>query len=98
MRPLPECRPEVPRWSLLERAKLARGAVNGLMYLHQHNIIHFDLKSENLLLDYPLGRSNITPGIKVADFGLSRYKVDNYALAESGLRYAQILHLLLDLI
>lgn len=41
-----------------------------LMYLHQQNIIYRDLKPENLLINYD-------GHIKIADFGLSKYGLEN---------------------
>lgn len=38
---------------LLVRCELALGAANGLAYLHELRIVHFDLKPDNLLLDAP---------------------------------------------
>lgn len=49
---------------------LARDAARGMLCLHSSNIIHRDLKSQNLLLDKPVSTGR--PTIKVADFGLSR--------------------------
>jgi serine/threonine protein kinase len=43
-------------------------------YLHQKKIVHFDLKSANLLLGYRDRRAVC----KVADFGLSKQKHDTY--------------------
>ncbi len=43
-------------------------------YLHTKRIVHFDLKSANLLLGYKDRRAIC----KVADFGLSKQKRDTY--------------------
>ena len=43
-------------------------------YLHSKHIVHFDLKSANLLLGYKDRRAIC----KVADFGLSKQKRDTY--------------------
>jgi serine/threonine protein kinase len=43
-------------------------------YLHGKNIVHFDLKTANLLV----GMRDKTPICKVADFGLSKQKQQTY--------------------
>ena len=48
--------------------------VQGMDYLHQKNIVHFDLKSANLLLGWRDRRAVC----KVADFGLSKQKRETY--------------------
>lgn len=46
--------------------------VNILEYLHENNIVHRDLKLENILLDSPNQPSN-GPIIKLTDFGLAKF-------------------------
>lgn len=43
--------------------------LEGLTYIHAHNIIHADIKIENLVADTEAGSEN--PKIKICDFGLS---------------------------
>ncbi|KAJ7345506.1 hypothetical protein JRQ81_001456 [Phrynocephalus forsythii] len=52
--------------------RLVRQILEGISYLHQNNIVHLDLKPQNILLSsiYPLG------DIKIVDFGMSR-KIGN---------------------
>lgn len=46
-------------------------AAFGMEYLHSKNIVHFDLKCDNLLVNM---RDSQRPVCKVGDFGLSRIK------------------------
>ncbi|XP_038994979.1 serine/threonine-protein kinase EDR1-like [Hibiscus syriacus] len=50
---------------------IAMDAAFGMEYLHSRNIVHFDLKCDNLLVNL---KDPQRPICKVADFGLSRVK------------------------
>ncbi|KAL0918329.1 hypothetical protein M5K25_010333 [Dendrobium thyrsiflorum] len=50
---------------------IAMDAAFGMEYLHSKNIVHFDLKCDNLLVNL---RDSQRPICKVGDFGLSRIK------------------------
>ncbi|CAO2166844.1 unnamed protein product [Urochloa humidicola] len=62
--------------SWMERFDIILGVARGLTYLHQHGIIHYNLKSSNVLLD-----SNGEP--KVGDYGLAKLlpMLDRYVLS-----------------
>ncbi|XP_078440477.1 PB1 domain-containing protein tyrosine kinase [Wolffia australiana] len=53
------------------RLMIATDAAFGMEYLHSKNIVHFDLKCDNLLVNT---RDPHRPICKVGDFGLSRIK------------------------
>lgn len=47
-------------------AFILHGIANGLKYLHENNIIHWDIKSDNILL------KRNTNDIKICDFGYAQ--------------------------
>ncbi|XP_047333823.1 uncharacterized protein LOC124937580 isoform X2 [Impatiens glandulifera] len=58
----------------LDRRKkllIAKDAAFGMEYLHSKNIVHFDLKCDNLLVNL---KDPLRPICKVGDFGLSKIK------------------------
>ncbi|CAH2283120.1 serine threonine- kinase 17A [Pelobates cultripes] len=58
--------------------RLMRQILKGVSFLHRHNLVHLDLKPQNILLtsSCPLG------DIKIVDFGLSRIVNNNEELRE----------------
>ena len=54
--------------------KIFQGTANGLEHLHKREVIHFDLKPSNILLDE-------TQQPKLADFGCSRKRAQSYITA-----------------
>ncbi|XP_050216302.1 uncharacterized protein LOC126667389 [Mercurialis annua] len=64
-----------------KRLILAMDAAFGMEYLHGKNIVHFDLKCENLLVNM---RDPQRPVCKIGDLGLS--KVKQHTLVSGGVR------------
>ncbi|CAM0943593.1 unnamed protein product [Alopecurus aequalis] len=64
-----------------KRVILAMDAAFGMEYLHGKNIVHFDLKCENLLVNM---RDPQKPICKIGDLGLS--KVKQHTLVSGGVR------------
>ncbi|KAK8845859.1 hypothetical protein M9Y10_020785 [Tritrichomonas musculus] len=58
-------KPRDPIWTFTKKYIALLGISNALRYLHEHGILHRDLKSQNILLD-----ENYHP--RICDFGLSR--------------------------
>ncbi|KAI8475058.1 MAG: kinase-like domain-containing protein [Monoraphidium minutum] len=73
-----------PEWlaSPLARVKLMLDTARGLEYLHSKRVIHFDLKSANVLIALK-GR---TPVAKITDFGLSKQRHSTYVSGVTSLR------------
>ncbi|KAM9308830.1 serine/threonine-protein kinase 17A [Gastrophryne carolinensis] len=58
--------------------RLMRQILKGVAFLHRHNVVHLDLKPQNILLT-----SDCPPGdIKIVDFGLSRIVNNNEEIRE----------------
>ncbi|KAG5559412.1 hypothetical protein RHGRI_009074 [Rhododendron griersonianum] len=64
-----------------KRLIIAMDAAFGMEYLHEKNVVHFDLKSHNLLVNM---RDPQRPVCKIGDFGLS--KVKQRTLVSGGVR------------
>ncbi|KAM9808191.1 death-associated protein kinase 2 [Neosynchiropus ocellatus] len=58
-----------------EATEFIKQILNGVEYLHQKSIAHFDLKPENIML---LDRTASLPRIKIIDFGLA-HKIEDGA-------------------
>jgi len=56
--------------SILQKIQIILEILKGIDFLHSKNIIHLDLKSENILLDENLK-------VKICDFGISKIKQTN---------------------
>jgi len=69
-----------------DKRLIIRGILNGIAFLHEKNVIHRDLKSQNILMHREDGVW--TP--KITDFGLSRQTSGNSDITNSaiGLSYA----------
>ncbi|XP_065559798.1 serine/threonine-protein kinase SIK3-like isoform X2 [Artemia franciscana] len=65
---------EKGRLNETEARRLFRQILSAVRYLHKRNIVHRDLKAENLLLDKDMN-------IKIADFGFSNYFEDGIPLS-----------------
>mmetsp|Transcript_105320 Transcript_105320/g.187208 ORF Transcript_105320/g.187208 Transcript_105320/m.187208 type:complete len:288 (-) Transcript_105320:154-1017(-) len=60
---------------LVQQVKMCLDVADAVRYLHNMNIIHRDLKSLNLLLAEAITGPEVTPLVKVCDFGVARLKV-----------------------
>ncbi len=58
-----------PDLSLTEKLELFRGMVRGVAYLHDHGVVHRDLKPPNVIVD-------MNGVAKIVDFGLARLHQD----------------------
>lgn len=58
-----------------EYLEILKQICNVLSYIHSNNIVHLDIKAENIMVD----RDLIGKGIKLADFGLAHYYVGSPA-------------------
>lgn len=69
------------RFDRRKRLIIAMDAAFGMEYLHSKNIVHFDLKCDNLLVNL---KDQSRPICKVGDFGLS--KIKRNTLVSGGVR------------
>ncbi|XP_028290286.1 serine/threonine-protein kinase 17A [Gouania willdenowi] len=73
-----QCVSEDEAFSEEDVKRLMRQILEGVTFLHQNNVVHLDLKPQNILLtsSSPIG------DIKIVDFGLSRMISSNQELRE----------------
>lgn len=64
-----------------DKQLIVQGILNGISFLHQNNIIHRDIKAQNILMNREDGVW--TP--KITDFGLSRRMVEEHAVENTAI-------------
>lgn len=64
-------------WPIDKAAETLDRIAQALIYLHEHGVLHLDLKPENVLC-------TLDGNVKVADFGLAQARVDAKVLSELG--------------
>ncbi|BAT85924.1 hypothetical protein VIGAN_04352400 [Vigna angularis var. angularis] len=69
-----------------KRLIIAMDAAFGMEYLHSKNIVHFDLKCDNLLVNL---KDPLRPIRKVGDFGLSKIKRNTLVTGVRGTHYLE---------
>ena len=65
----------------VDKKLIIQGLLDGLIFLHKHNVIHRDLKAQNVLINREAGVW--TP--KITDFGLSRQVMEQSTLTNSAI-------------
>jgi len=61
-----------------QAARIVSGVINAVGYMHEHNIIHRDLKYENVMFV----NNGPKAEIKIIDFGLSKKYLPNVSMKE----------------
>lgn len=68
---------------------MLRDVASGMVFLHSRRppIVHGDLRSPNLLLDYTVDKDKGRYHVKIADFGLARMLGPNSSIAVSKVKH-----------
>lgn len=71
----------------LSKIELCQQAALGLQYLHNSNIVHRDIKPQNILISFPIKPMNVRK-VMISDFGLSKQLKDIETVHTTGaMRY-----------
>jgi serine/threonine-protein kinase len=70
-------------WTVTKAVPILNAIVDALTFMHSRDILHLDLKPENVLCDE-------AGTVKLADFGLAHWRVDAWTLSELGLVQASL--------
>jgi serine/threonine protein kinase len=72
-----------------ERITIIQHTAQGLQYLHDSNIAHCDMKSQNILLSYEPDDNIPVLVVKITDFGLSMMKNNTDTSSSAGGEYVR---------